>query len=464
MPVGTVELAHDDVTKLLASHEGHFLDFKRIDVTPAKLTRTIAAFANADGGELYVGVAELDGRLKWQGFADPEDANGHIQAFDAMFPLGQEFQYDFLAGPSNGSGYVLRVLVQKTREIKESSDGKVYARRGAQNMPVTSREALDNLTRTKGITSFETATVNIPTEFVSNSETIIEFMLDVVPTGEPAPWLQKQLLIQEEKPTVAAVLLFSDEPQAALPKRCAIKIYRYKTTDPEGSRDNLAFDPVTIEGNLYRQIGRAVAKTVELIQEVKVLGSAGLEPIQYPYETLHEIITNAVIHRDYGIADDVHVRIFDNRVEVESPGRLPAHITVENILDERFARNGNIVRLINKFPNPPNKDVGEGLNTAFAAMKRLELRDPTIRELGNGVLVEIRHQKLGSPEEIIMGYLDEYEYITNKKVRELTGIGSENKVKSIFLRLYERGQIQRVPGRGGGSAAWQKVDTGKSPG
>jgi len=65
----------------------------------------------------------------------------------------------------------------------------------------------------------------------------------------------------------------------------------------------------------------------------------------------HEIITNAVLHRDYSVADDVHIRIFDNRVEVVSPGMLPAHITPENILSERFARNAAIVRLINKFPD-----------------------------------------------------------------------------------------------------------------
>src|SRR5438552_951508 len=167
-------------------------------------------------------------------------------------------------------------------------------------------------------------------------------------------------------------MLFADEPQAALPKRSAIKIYRYKTTDPEGSRDNLAFDPITIEGCLYEQIYAAVAKTVEVIQDVQILDEEeGFQSVRYPFETLHEIITNAVLHRDYSVADDVHVRIFDNRIEVESPGRLPAHVTVQNILRERFARNGQIVRLINKFPEPPNKDVGEGLNTAFAAMKQL---------------------------------------------------------------------------------------------
>jgi ATP-dependent DNA helicase RecG len=241
-----------------------------------------------------------------------------------------------------------------------------------------------------------------------------------------------------------------------LPKRSSIKVYRYKTTDEQGSRDNLAFDPLTIEGHLYAQVREAVDTTVRLNQEIRLLTGEGLQPIQYPLETLHEIITNAVLHRDYGIADDIHVRIFDNRVEVESPGRLPAHITEYNILDERFSRNGTIVRFINKFPDPPNKDVGEGLNTAFTAMKKLKLRDPIIRQTDNAVVVEIRHQRLGSPEEIIMDYLDYNPEISNKRVRELTGIGSENKVKSIFLRLAEAKQIERVPGKGGGSAAWRK--------
>ena len=153
-----------------------------------------------------------------------------------------------------------------------------------------------------------------------------------------------------------------------------LTIYQYKTKQDEGSRDTLAFDPITIEGSIYDQIKEAVAKTKEVIERMKRLGDEGLEGITYPDETLHEIITNAVLHRDYSIAADVHVRVYDNRIEIESPGRLPGHITSENILNEQSARNPKIVRLINKFPDPPNKDVGEGLNTAFAAMKRLRLR------------------------------------------------------------------------------------------
>ncbi|MBP2179911.1 ATP-binding protein [Amycolatopsis magusensis] len=452
----------DEVNQIIGLDEGHFADLKAIEVSPSKLSRSISAFANADGGELYIGVDESSDRARrtWRGFSRTEDANGHIQAFESIFPLGQYFSYEFLRRESGRGGYVLHVNIQKSRDIKRATDGHPYVRRGAQNIAVKTEEALDVLRRNKGITSFETETTRVPLDFVTNSEAMIEFMISIVPIIEPEIFLRKQLLIDDGKPTVAATLLFSDEPQAALPKRSAIKIYRYKTTDIEGSRENLAFNPITIEGGAYRQIYGAVSKVVEVIEEIQYLGPSGLEQIQYPIETLHEIITNAVLHRDYGVADDVHIRIFDNRVEIESPGRLPAHITAENILRERYSRNGNIVRWINKFPEPPNKDVGEGLNTAFAAMKKLKLKDPIIRETDHSVLVEVRHQKLASPEQMIMEYLENFPEITNKRVRELTGIGSENKVKSIFIRLADRKQIERVPGKGGGAAAWRKYTGG----
>ena len=132
-------------------------------------------------------------------------------------------------------------------------------------------------------------------------------MLQVVPTGEPDEWLHKQNLLIEGKPTAAGVLLFSDEPQNALPKRSAIKIYQYKTKDDEGSRETLAFDPITIEGCIYDEIKEAVAKTKEVVEKMKRLGPEGLEGVTYPDETLHEIITNAVLHRDYSIAADARL-------------------------------------------------------------------------------------------------------------------------------------------------------------
>lgn len=354
-------------------------------------------------------------------------------------------------------GLVLKVEVYKTREIKRASDGEVYLRRGAQKIRVKTKEQLRRLELDKGIYSFEEDTLDVELDALLESGKFVSFLSKIIPKAEPLPWLRKQRFVRDNKPTVAAVLLFSEEPQAILPKRCALKIYRYETQDVEGSRGNLSFDPITVEGNLYEQIFESVDTTVKIIESISILGSEGLQAIEYPRETLHEIITNAVLHRDYSITSDTHIRVFDNRVEVESPGRLPGHITKENILHEQFARNGSVVRMINKFPDPPNKDVGEGLNTAFEAMRQLRLKDPEIEDRDNSVIVFIRHEPLASPEESIMDYLENYDEINNTTARRITSIASENSVKKLFDRLRDKSLLEPVPGKRGRASAWRKT-------
>ncbi|WP_298868735.1 ATP-binding protein [uncultured Gimesia sp.] len=443
---------------ILSLEEDHFGDLKAKEIAPAKLTRSVSAFANSSGGDIYIGVDEINKRTKkrkWRGFTDVEEANAHLQVIENMAPLANHYIATFLE-IEDETGLVLQVQVQKTKDILESSNGTPYVRKSAQNLPVESEEALAQLKLDKGLSTFEDDTVNTDVADVTNSAPIIEFLINVIPTAEPEVWLRKQKLIVNGLPTVAAVLLFAEEPQAILPKRSGIKIFRYKTKEDEGDRDTLAFDPLTIEGPLYDLIYSAVEKTKELVEDIKKMGATGLEEVEYPEETLHEILTNAILHRDYSIATDTQIRIFDNRIEIQSPGRLPGHITVSNILEQQFARNPKLVRLINKFPNPPNKDVGEGLNTAFNAMRKLRLKDPEIIDQENNVLVHIRHQSLASPEETVVEYLENNDEITNRVAREITGIKSENTMKNVFIRLNKKDEIEPVPGKSGFRSAWQK--------
>jgi ATP-dependent DNA helicase RecG len=458
MSIPVVNISDAEAKKILATHESHFCDFKAIAVKPAKLTRTLAALSNAEGGEVFIGVWEdrENSVNAWNGFGIPEEANGHIQAFESLFPLGYGYQYTFLQS-SNYPGFVLKVDVSKSREVKAASDGTVYVRRGPQNLPCNSEDELTRLRRNKGLVSFETEPVNANPKVITNSVVSLSFMLEVIPTAEPEAWLQKQQLVIADKPTVAGIILFADEPQALLPKRTGVKVYRYKTGGAEGSRDTLDGNPISIDGHAYVQIIEAVRRTQEIIESVRINTPDGLQSVKYPITALHEIITNAVLHRDYSIADDIHIRIFDNRVEIASPGTLPAHITPENILSERFARNATIVRLINKFPDPPNKDVGEGLNTAFSAMREMKLQPPTVNQVGGYVTVILKHEPLASPEEIIIAYLQENVQIKNRTARNLCSIGSENKMKGILQRLVKNGIIELVPGTTRYSAAYRIV-------
>lgn len=436
----------EQISSLLEMQENYFNEVKSKSIKPAKLSETVSAFANASGGDIYVGIAEntRTGNRKWDGYRNVEAANSIIQMLHDLAPLENFYSITFLQHPVLNT-FVLQVSIMKTASIVYATDGIAYVRHNAQKDPANTSEKLRRLELDKGIAQFENEIIpDANIEDATNSEIMGIFANHVVPNIDKVQWLEKQKLCRDKSLTVAGALLFVDEPQIVLPKRSAIKIYRYKTTGGP-DRDTLDSQPITIEGSAYNQIYEAVKKTKDIIESIKKLGTE-FENIEYPDETLHEIITNAVLHRDYSIATDIQIRIFDNRVEIESPGRLPGYVTPQNILDAQSARNPKLVRIINKFPSAPNKDVGEGLNTAFEAMEKLRLKPPLINETEMAVLVIIKHERLASPEEIIVEYLQQHDSIKNGLGRKLTGIKSENSMKTVFYRLRDGGFISLVRG------------------
>lgn len=116
-----------------------------------------------------------------------------------------------------------------------------------------------------------------------------------------------------------------------------------------------------------------------------------------------------------------------------------------------------MVRLIAKFPSPPNKDVGEGLNTAFNAMTKMQLKQPQIKETDVGVLVIIRHERLADAETVVWDYLQTHSTISNSIARTLTGITDANKMKYVFNRLKAQGKIRIVLGTRGSATLWEKT-------
>ncbi|MGV3726257.1 ATP-binding protein [Hydrogenophaga sp.] len=455
------EVDDEQANAIINKEEDYLNDVKAIEIKPAKLSETVSAFSNAIGGDIYIGVDEdkTNQTRSWRGFNTPEDANAVAQVLLECHNLGNHLAFEFLTCKSY-TGYLLHITVKKVKEIVKSTSGDVYLRVNAGKIKLDTQEKIKRLEFDKGIVTFENEWVECPLERVENSESIINFMINVIPTGEPRKYLENQDLIKDKYSRVSGILLFCDEPAVFLPKRSSIKIMRYKTKQEGISREHLSGTPLTVEGDVYTQIYDAVEQTKKIIEESKRLGAEGLEDVQYPDETLHEVITNAVLHRDYSITADTQIRIFDNRVEIESPGRLPGHVTIENILDTQSARNPQIVRLINKFPDPPNKDVGEGLNTAFEAMKNLKLKPPEISEEENSVIVRIRHEPLASAEELVLQYLQNYEEINNATGREITGIKDSNQMKDVFIRLKDLGQLERVPEKRSTASAWRKPQGG----
>jgi ATP-dependent DNA helicase RecG len=129
MSIQTAQISAEQLSRVYEWGKGHFLDFKSINIKPSKLTKTASAFANADGGELYVGIEDLkNGFHFWQGFSRVEDANGHIQALEQLFPLGTNFRYSFLSTEEHPE-FVLFFEFDKTPDIRFASDNIAYLRR-----------------------------------------------------------------------------------------------------------------------------------------------------------------------------------------------------------------------------------------------------------------------------------------------------------------------------------------------
>ena len=302
MSIEIIKVTKDQADRLRLLDENQFGDVKAKEIRPKALTEHLSAFANSDGGDIYIGIT--DKVRVWDGFENIEAANGHLQCFEEFFPLGTDFHYEFLQCDSY-PGLVLHVQIDKTQAICFASNKTPYIRRGAQSIPLNTPDKVKRLEFSKGITSFENELTNVSKEIIVDSDITIDFIKEVVPTTTPEAWLKKQNLIRDNRPTVAGILLFAEEPQAILQKHCGIKIYRYKTREIEGFRDALAEHPVTVEGNIYMQIQEAVRITKEIAESISIIGSNGIEKTNYPHETLHEIVTNAVLHRDYSIKDDI---------------------------------------------------------------------------------------------------------------------------------------------------------------
>lgn len=450
-----------DVIKLSSKQEDHFFDRKAAAIKGAKLQKIAVAFANADGGEAYVGITdekdEPDSAKRWAGAQNLEDYNQHIQALTEIQPA-LPMDLTFLKAEGK-HGYVLRIQVEKSQAIHKTSDGTVYERKGAQSLPVTDPTRITALSFAKGAVSYEDFSLdNAVAEDVVDSPHLSEFLADYSPSTDPLELALNKNLIDRRsfKPKVAGILLFSAEPASLMPKKCSVRIVRYETKEDDPERDHLGpIEP--IEGPLYQIIHKTVKRVTEIMSSINVWTTDGPKEMAYPPETLWEIIVNAIIHRDYSMSDDVQILIFDNRIEVLSPGRLPAFITKDNILDVRYARNPRIVGMLSRYKTPPNKDIGEGLNTAFQKMKEWRLRNPEIVDEGNYVRVVIPHASLATPQDAILEFLSKQGSITNRQARDITGIKSENAVKSEFYKLKDACLIEMIPELKGNKAAWRLV-------
>jgi ATP-dependent DNA helicase RecG len=234
------------------------------------------------------------------------------------------------------------------------------------------------------------------------------------------------------QPLLAAVLLFADEPGALLAgqgMRADIRVFHYQgKTVERAAVPNLLLPPKTISGPVVEQISKAQAYVLDRLAEGLTMPGSGFKTrYRYPERVIKEAITNAVVHRDYRLNRDIQIRIFDDRVEVESPGRLPGSLTPATVdTAGSVPRNSLLARHLREFPNPPNVDAGEGVPMMFAQMAQANLYEPLYREQLEAavptLLVTLLNEERPPLWVQVSDWIDRNGPIANSKLREISGL------------------------------------------
>ena len=199
-------------------------------------------------------------------------------------------------------------------------------------------------------------------------------------TGIPLEQLLNNLgLASGARLNLAGLMLFGRNPQRYRPA-FVVKAVSFVGTDPAGDtyRDSQDIDGCLRQ--LYKDTLYFLTRNLRRVQGGKGFNTVG--DLEIPPAALEELVANMLLHRDYFVSAPWRVFIFDDRIELISPGALPNSITVENIRNGvSVMRNPLIASFATKADELPYRGIGTGIRRALAVVPELELESDYVRNL-----------------------------------------------------------------------------------
>ena len=443
--------AATQISAWLAATESQTLEFKRIKNAETKTIEAICAFANTNGGVLVIGIGDAKDlkpgdkpERRLYGIEEkPEDFDAlQRRAMYRIIPPLASLTWEWLPCTLRDGqpGHVVALRVDKSSQVHSIAEsGVTLTRMGASNRQLNAAE-IATLFYQRGVRSAAEELVPVSLELLDTPIWRTFLAARGLTAGAMADKLKSIGLAgmnsttgsDELQPNRAAVLLFADEPGSLLAahgSRADIRLMVYSgKAVTTGALPNMRKVPLTIRGPLIVQIDDAVKAVLRELEEGLTLASSGFKAAHvYPERVVKEAIVNAVVHRDYRLNRDIFIRIFDDRIEVESPGTFLSNITAGNISRSGSnARNPQIVHNLREFPVAPNLDAGEGVKMMFAVMAAAKLYPPrysqNLERSVESVTVTLLNSARPSTWDEVSDFLDRERAITNTKLREISGL------------------------------------------
>ena len=394
-------LLQERVKNTIALGESHFREFKtalegRPDYKKPRLTKKICenigealvSFANADGGEILIGV-EDDGTVTGIPH-DEKDIIAMLAASKTHIYQGQQLPLIAATQLILDGLRVLYFSVNKgTTQIYQLPDGRCVRRKDRETLPAS----VDQIQFEKQeIKSREYDSQFVDGALVTDLDlSLLQNIADTYIRG-----LSVELYLQQTELAVyamnglrlkrAALLLFAKSGEInRWHPRCQIRYIKVQGNILEsGEKYNVVSDEI-VEGNIFDLSFRAWESLRPYLAYKTEFGSNTKfeQKYTYPEDACKEAILNAIAHRDYSIQNGIEIYIFNDRMEIKSPGALLATLTVKNLSKLEGAhesRNPHIARILRE--NKLMRELGEGMRRIFGLMSENELEKPVLYSNG----------------------------------------------------------------------------------
>lgn len=419
------------------------------------LAETLVAFANADGGTVLLGV-DAHGAIYTSLL--PEEAEAILARALGMCrpPVITQWGQDELA-----QGTIVHITVPRSSELHSLADGRVLVRHGALNMPLGG-DAIRQLAATKSAGDFEAGPVQGATRADLDDAIIEEYLNKRRERGRhpirgsiDEHLISIGALTEAGIPTISGLLLFGKCPQEFLPQS-GIVFVRFEGTEPRGKNGLAGYGRrAELEGPLARLVEAAWNITwQEMRVGAVVVGLKREELSEYPPFAVREALVNAIAHRDYRLTGRrVEIRMFEDRLEVISPGGLPGYITVDNIVEEHFSRNPRIVAGL--FQWGYIEELGLGIDRMIEEMLQHGHPAPEFNATPYSFTVTLRNTRERPPVHAwernmnerqmrALAYVREFGRITNREYRDLCPSVSPETLRLDLADLVEKNLLLKI--------------------
>lgn len=384
---------------ILHEKENKYFDCKSAQIKPSDLAPLISGFANADGGTIVVGISDKTRTLEGIDFVGYDKINDFINApkdFCQPMPRYQEEFLDIVNADGEPDRILLLHIQESEGQIIRNIQGRTWLRIADRTKELHGDD-LKNLEYAKSTRCFEdepnwdAVIKDLDADLLTQYKEIIGAEQQTDQQVLHARGFIKRVQGKGYLSN-AAVLLFARNISQFYPN-CRIRFLRYDGTYAGvGTKINIIRDK-SIELPLLRIIEETKTFIATQLREFTMLNvSSGKFQIvpEYPEFAWLEGIVNAVTHREYAMSGSyIKVSMYDDRLEIESPGKLPNIVTLENIKETRYSRNPRISRVLTEFGWV--RELNEGVNRIYKEMADYFLDAPDYTEPKESVRLVLRN-------------------------------------------------------------------------